>query len=197
MLESIEKVPPQNLEAEAALLGSMLLEEDAIAQAIELVDEGSFYSAAHKQVFCAIINLYNNNKPVDLITLTDELKRTNALDSIGGVSFLTGLVNLVPTAANVGHYAKIVKEKSILRYLINDSTRIITEAFESEVNADELLDKAEKLIFDIGEHRLRSEIVPLKEIIHGSMENIDRLYQRKSHVTGVRAIAQPAAKNPS
>jgi replicative DNA helicase len=184
-IDTLEKVPPQNLEAEAALLGSMLLEEDAIAAALELVDENCFYKNTHRNVFSSIINLYNNNKAVDLITLTDELKRQGALDQIGGVSFLTSLVNSVPTAANVQHYASIVKEKSILRGLINSATQIIAEAYESEGDADELLDKAEKLIFDIGDRRAKSEIAYLKEVIKDSIENIDRLYQRKAHVTGV------------
>jgi replicative DNA helicase len=182
---SIEKLPPQNLEAEMAVLGSMLIDEDAIAVAVELLEKDSFYSAANQKVFEAIIDLYNTNKAVDLITLTDELKTRNILDGIGGVSFLTALVNAVPTAANISHYVSIVKEKSTLRSLINSATKIITNSFETEGNVDEVVDEAERLIFKVSERKAISSYLPLKEIVKDSIETIDKLYQRKSHVTGV------------
>ncbi len=182
---SIDKVPPQNTEAEMAVLGSMLIEDNAISYALELLDKDCFYKESHKKIFEAIINLYNLNKAVDLITVSDELKRMNLLEELGGVSFLTELVNSVPTAANIGHYARIVKEKNILRCLINNATLITRLSYESEGDADELLDKAESLIFDIRQDKKESSPLALKEIVKDSIETLDKLYQRKAHVTGI------------
>lgn len=182
---TLEKIPPQNLEAEMAVLGSMLLDQEAISVAAESITKDSFYKDSHKKIFDAIIELYNSNKAVDLITITDELKRKEALDNVGGVSFLTSLVNAVPTAANIGHYASIVKEKFILRSLINNSTRIVSMCMDPERDINELVDQAEKLIFEVSERRVAGSFLHLKEIIKESIEKIDKLYQNKAHVTGV------------
>lgn len=179
------KVPPQNLEAEMAVLGSMLIEEEAIPLALELIDEVCFYKEAHSQIFSAIVNLFNGQRSVDLITISDELKRKNLLEAIGGISYLTGLTETVPTAANVQHYARIVKEKAVLRLLINNSTQIVSECFDSKGNVDELVDRAEKLIFEISDRKIEGGYIPLKEIIKDSIETIDNLYQKKGHVTGL------------
>ncbi|MCM8800928.1 MAG: replicative DNA helicase [Candidatus Omnitrophica bacterium] len=181
----LEKIPPQNLEAEMAVLGSMLLDEEAIAVAIESLDKDCFYKDAHKKIFEAIVNLYNNNKAVDLITLTDELKRNQILDEIGGVSFLTALVNTVPTTANISHYVSIVKEKAILRNLINNATKIVSLCYESEGNIDTVVDNAERLIFEICQRKPQGSYIPIKEVVKDTIENIDKLYQRKEHVTGI------------
>jgi len=182
---TLEKLPPQNLEAEMAVLGSMLMDEDAISSATELLDQDSFYKDTHKKIFEAICNLYNANKAVDLITLTDELKRNQALEAIGGASFLTELVNSVPTAANINHYVSIVKEKYILRTLINNSTKIISICYESQGNVDEVVDSAERFIFEVSDKKHQGGYIHLKEIVKDSIENIDRLYQKKAHVTGI------------
>ena len=182
---SLDKIPPQNLEAEMAVLGSMMIDDNAIAYAIDLLDEASFYKDVHKRIYQAILNLYNTNKAVDLITVSDELKRMNQLDEVGGVSFLTELVNSVPTAANISHYARIVKEKYLLRSLINNATQIVSLGYEFEGNVDEVLDKAERLIFQISEDKKETTTLALKEIIKDSIETIDRLYQKKAHVTGI------------
>jgi replicative DNA helicase len=182
---AIDRIPPQNTEAEMAVLGSMLIDEDAVSLAVELLDKDSFYKDAHKKIFEAILNLYNNNKAIDLITVSDELKRLNLLEEVGGASVLTDLVNSVPTAANAGHYARIVKEKYILRSLINNGTEIVSLGYESDGNTDEVLDKAERLIFEIGEHKKETTFIHLKEVIKDSIDIIDKLYQKKAHVTGV------------
>ena len=181
----IERVPPQSLDAEMAVLGSMLIEEEAINEAVELIDADCFYKSAHQKIFASILRLSSKNKAVDLITLTEELRKSEELDEIGGVSYLTMLANAVPTSANIKHYARIVKEKSILRSLINSATQIVTSAYEPEVNVDEALDKAESLIFEISDRRVEGNIISLKEMIKDSIETIDRLYQKKAHVTGV------------
>jgi replicative DNA helicase len=183
--ELLEKIPPQNLEAEMAVLGSMLIDEEAISIAVETLDSGSFYKESHKKIYQAIIDLYNGNKAVDLITLTNELKRSGSLDEIGGASFLTALANSVPTSANINHYVSIVKEKSILRSLINNSTRIVSMCYETEGNIDEVVDSAEKFIFEISDKKTQGSYLQLKEIVKDSIETIDKLYQKKQHVTGV------------
>lgn len=182
---ALEKLPPQNLEAEMAVLGSMLMDEDAISVATELLDTNSFYKDTHRKIFEAIRGLYNLNKAVDIITLTDELKRNLVIDEIGGASFLTALVNSVPTAANINHYVSIVKERYILRTLINNATKIISICYESEGNVDEVVDSAEKFIFEVSDRRTQGSYIHLKEIIKDSIETIDRLYQQKAHVTGI------------
>jgi replicative DNA helicase len=182
---ALDKLPPQNLEAEMAVLGSMLIDEEAISVAFENLQAEFFYNDSHRKIFEAIAELYNANKAVDLITLTDELKRKGILEAIGGVSFLTTLANSVPTAANINHYVHIVKEKSILRTLINNSTRIVALCYGSEGNVDEVVDNAEKLIFEVSERKTKGSYLHLKEIIKDSIETIDKLYQKKAHVTGI------------
>lgn len=181
----LEKLPPQNLEAEMAVLGSMLIDEEAVSIALERLDASAFYKESHQKVFEAIADLFNANKAIDLITLTDELKRRGELDAIGGASFLTVLVNTVPSAANINHYASIVKEKSILRTLINNATKIISLCYESEGNIDEVVDSAERFIFEVSDKKPQSNYLPLKEVIKDSIETIDILYQKKAHVTGI------------
>ncbi|MDD5119845.1 MAG: replicative DNA helicase [Candidatus Omnitrophica bacterium] len=181
----LDKLPPQNLEAEMAVLGSMLLDEEAVSASSEKLDASCFYKDTHRKIFQAIIDLYNANKAVDLITLTDALRISGSLDEIGGASYLTSLANAVPTAANINHYAGIVREKYILRTLINNSTKIVTLCHESEGNIAEVVDTAEKLIFDVSDRRNQGSYLHLKDIIKDSIEAIDKLYQNKAHVTGV------------
>jgi len=178
-------MPPQNLEAEMAVLGSMLLEEEALASAAELLEEQAFYKEAHRKIFSAIIALYTNNVAVDLVTLSDELKKRNTLEEIGGPSYLATLTSLVPTAANVEHYCRIVKEKAILRSLIRAATHITRGCYEEADKADVLLDQAEQRIFEIASKKITREAVPVKELIKSSIETIDALYQRKGFITGI------------
>lgn len=182
---SIEKIPPQNLDAEMAVLGSMLLDEEAISTAVEKLDRNFFYKDSHQKIFQAISDLYALNKAVDLITLTDALKRDGVIDAVGGASYLTALANAVPSAANIGHYVNIVREKSILRTLINNGTKIISLCYESDGNIDEVVDDAERLIFEISERRTQGSYLHIKEIVSESIETIDNLYRKKAHVTGI------------
>ncbi|MFH1245327.1 MAG: replicative DNA helicase [Candidatus Omnitrophota bacterium] len=182
---ALEKVPPQNIEAEIAVLGSMLIEEDAIAQAIEVLKPASFYKDAHRSIFQTILSLYNSNRAVDLVTLTEALKVNGILDEVGGAAYLTELTAAVPTAANVLHYARIVKEKAILRHLINSATQIVTCGYEAKEDANVLLDKAEKIIFDIASAQLQGTAVALKEIIKDSIENIEKFSRKKGHICGL------------
>lgn len=183
--EMIDKVPPQNIEAEMAVLGSMLLDQETIPQAIELLGEEFFYRDAHRKIYGALIRLFDENKGVDLVTVIEELRRANCLDEIGGPAYITSLASSVPTAANFVHYAKIVKEKLLLRKLIGTSTQIVSECYDTAQDVDTLIDKAEKLIFDVTSKKLERRFVPLRDVIKSSIETIDNLYQRKENVTGI------------
>ncbi|MBI4981745.1 MAG: replicative DNA helicase [Candidatus Omnitrophica bacterium] len=183
--ELLEKVPPQNLEAEMAVLGSMLLDDEAISVALEHLEKSSFYKDSHRKIFESILELFNNNKAVDLITLTEALKKSAILDEVGGAGYLASLVNVVPTAANINHYVKIVKEKNILRSLINNATRIVSLCYDSDGNIDEVVDSAEKFIFEVSDRRTQGTYFSLKDIVKDSIDTIDKLYQKKAHVTGV------------
>ena len=178
------KVPPQNLEAEKSVLGSMLIDEEAVGLVLELIDETCFYDTAHRKIFLAVLGLYNDRKNIDLITLSDRLKTDGQLESIGGVTYLTQLIDFVPTSANVEYYAHIVKEKSVQRQLIKNATQIVAESYEVGTSIDELVDKAEKLIFEIAITREKNPSQHIKDIIKENIEIIDKLYQRKEHITG-------------
>lgn len=183
---TLEKLPPQNIEAEMAVLGSMLIDDEAIAQAIEVLNPDCFYKDSHRRIFDCILSLFNQNKAVDIITICDELKKQDLLEQVDGPGYVASLVNTVPTSANILHYALIVREKATLRALINNATRIISDAYNVEGDADQVLDNAERLIFEIRDRPGRaSSVVPLKEIIKDSIETIDKLYQKKAHVTGI------------
>ena len=181
----VDKIPPQNIEAEMSVLGSMLIEEEAISRTVEILDSSHFYRESHQKIFSAIIKLYEDGRGVDLITLTEKLKKENLLDRIDGISYLTALVNSVPTAANVVYYARIVREKAIIRNLISACTQLVTESYGLTRDVDALLDKAEKIIFDIAQRKIEGRFIPFKDIIKDSIETIDRLYQKKENITGV------------
>ncbi|MBI3009806.1 MAG: replicative DNA helicase [Candidatus Omnitrophica bacterium] len=184
-LTTIERLPPQNVEAEQAVLGSMLLESEAIARSAELLDESSFYKDTHRKIFAALIALYRNDAPVDLVTVTEELRQRHHLEEIGGASYLATLTSVVPTAANAEYYCRIVKQKAVLRDLIRVSTQIATDCYETSHDPDLLLDKAEMQIFDIASKKLKNDAVAMKDIIKSSIEMIDMLYQRKGMITGL------------
>ena len=184
--EVIHKVPPQNAEAETAVLGSMLLDKEAIAKSIELLDENSFYSEANRNIFQAIVKLYDENEGVDVVTIVEELKKRNILDKVGGSAHITELANSIPTAANIEHYARIVQEKYMLRTLINAATSIVAESYDSSSRVEEILDKAEEVIFDITSAKKRGNAVAgIKDVVKESIDRIDKLYQRKENITGV------------
>lgn len=179
------RIPPQNVEAEKSVLGSMLIEDEAIGAAVEILDESWFYDPAHQKIYAAIVDLYNSSKNVDLITLSDKLKNEGALESIGGVSYLSTMIDLVPTAANVDHYAQIVKEKGVLRKLIKNATQIVAESYEGKGKIEDIVDSAEKLIFEVADLKQKQRVVPIKDLVREGIENIDKLYQRKESITGL------------
>lgn len=182
---SLHKVPPQNIEAEQSILGSILLDNQALNNALEILEAKDFYSEAHRRIFTATIELSDRNEPCDLITLANILKNKKQLDAVGGVAYLASLVDNVPSAANIAYYAKIVKERAILRSLIGTATGILKNSYDTGADVDRVLDEAEHAIFEISENKIRPAFFPIKDIIKDSFKTIERLYERKSLITGV------------
>ncbi len=183
--QNVDRVPPQSIEAEMSVLGSMMLDRDASGKAIEVLNEKDFYKNAHQKIFVAAISLYDKNEPVDLITLASELTRRGHLEEIGGNYYLTELVESVPSAANVEYHAKIVLEKSLLRKLINVSSNIAAESYAFKEDVYDLIDRAEQSIFDLSERRLRQGFVDIDPLLHETFEEIEKLHHRKGGVAGV------------
>lgn len=185
MLTAGDRVPPQALEAEQSVLGSMIIEKEAIYTAIESLHIRDFYRTAHQKIYEAIIGLSDRGEPVDLVTLADEIQRLRCLEDVGGMSYLVALANAVPTAANVQYYAQIVREKSILRSLINTATGIVTGCYEVPGNVEEFLDEAERQIFEIGRQGKQQGFSPLKDALMEAFDRIERLFDEKKGVTGL------------
>jgi replicative DNA helicase len=183
--DNLRKVPPQNLEAESSVLGGILLENEAVNQVLELLRPEDFYRESHRKVFRAIVELSDRSEPVDLITLSDFLKNRGDLEAVGGTAYLASLADFVPTAANITHYARIVREKSILRSLISTATEIATRGYEEQGNVEEFLDSAEKVIFDISEKKIKASFVAVGDMIKDTLKTVEKLYERKEMVTGV------------
>ena len=180
-----DKILPHNIEAEMAVLGSMLIDDEAIPLAIEKLRAASFYHPAHQKLFDTLLALFEQGKPVDIVTLSEQLSSDRMLDEVGGASYLTQLTSSVPTAANIDYYLRIVKEKYILRSLIHSATQIVRDGYEPTSDVDELLDRAEQTIFDISANKFSGGIQPIREIIKKCIETIDQLYQRKVNITGL------------
>ena len=179
------KVPPQNIDAEQSVLGAILIENTAVYKAIEVINVNDFYKEAHRKIFLAMIELSEKNEAIDLITLTEYLRKKNELDSVGGATYLSVLSNTVPTAANIKYHSKIVNEKALLRNLINTATEIISQGYEDSRDIDELLDHAENAIFNISEKKIRPSFIIIRDIIKDSFETIERLSEKKERVTGI------------
>ena len=179
------RVPPQSNEAEEAILGALLLDRSAIHRAMALLEPEHFYQPRNAEIFRAMVGLYERGEAVDIVTLTEELRKAGQLDLAGGASHLGGLQESVATGAHVEHYARIVMEKSTLRRMIEVSGQIVRSCFDGREEAVEILDQAERSIMAISQGRLRQGFQPVKEILRGTFENIQRVYESQSHITGV------------
>ncbi|MDY6825872.1 MAG: replicative DNA helicase [Bacillota bacterium] len=180
-----DRVPPQSKDAEQSVLGSMIIDKEAIFAAAELLTDEDFYSTAHQKIFAGIIGLSERGEPVDIVTLSEELQRRQCLEEIGGRTYLVSLANSVPTAANVRYHSQIVREKAILRSLIQAATGIVTRSFDSPPNVDEFLDEAEQLIFEIGRRGKHQGFASLKDVLVQAFDRIEKLYDEKKGVTGL------------
>jgi replicative DNA helicase len=180
-----DRTLPHSLEAERSVLGAILLHNDAFDHAAEILGAADFFRDAHRRIFEKMIRLSERGGAIDLVTLKEELGRSGELDDAGGPAYIASLVDGVPRATNVEHYARIVKEKAILRNLIFSANKILTSAYEAEEDAETVLDRAEQAIFAIAEDRVRPGFVSLRELARGSFEAIEVAHQRKQLITGV------------
>lgn len=182
---SIGRIPPHSIEAEQSVLGAMILDKESINTAIEIIRPDDFYKEANGEIFEAIILLFNKNEPVDLITLSEELKRRGTLENIGGVTYLANLSSGVATTANTKYYCKIVEEKSLLRRLIRSSNEIMGKAYEDAEEVTAIIEKAEKDIFDITQGTHREGFSPISEVLLTSFAKIEEMAANKGGLTGL------------
>src|SRR5512139_2719011 len=182
---NMRKLPPQSIEAEMSILGGILLDNDAINRVLDILLPEDFYRESHRKIMRAMIELNEHREPCDLITLTTVLKKRGELEEVGGGAYLATLVDYVPTAANIAYYSRIVKEKAIARNLITVATEIVTDGYDEQSDIEELLDKAQRTIFDISENRIKSPYHQLNAILKDSIKYIEELFEKKDHVTGV------------
>ena len=181
----LQRVPPQNIEVEQSVLSAILIQNNTLPEVLELLSEKDFYREAHRKIFAAMVDLFERSEPTDLITLTNVLKEQGQLESIGGASYLAELVDTVPMATNASHYAKIIREKATLRALIERAASITSRCFEDRGNVEELLDFAERSIFDISENKIRPAFHALADILTDTYKAVEDAYENKVLVTGV------------
>ncbi|MEI3355738.1 MAG: replicative DNA helicase [Clostridia bacterium] len=179
------KVPPHDLEAEQAILGSMLTDKDAVISAIEVLREEDFYREDNKAIYEAIFNLYNRAEPVDIITVKSELESMGKFEQVGGLEYLAELPEKVPTTANAMKYIKIVEEKSTLRRLIRTANEIIDLGYDQTEDVEDIMEGAEKKIFNIMQEKNQKGYSPLKDVLVESFTQLEELYNKKQHITGV------------
>ena len=181
----LAKIPPHDIDAEQAVLGSMLTDKDAVNAAIETLKEDAFYREDNRAIYQAIINLYSKSEPIDIITLKDELESMDKFEQVGGYEYLASLTDKVPTTANVQKYIKIVEEKAILRNLIKTANEIIELGYDPAEDVEDIMDNAEKKIFDIMQSKNQKGYTPIKDVLVESFTKLEELYNRKQHITGV------------
>ena len=180
-----DNLPPQNIEAEQAVLGAIFLNTDALADAMEYIEADDFYRRSHQILFQAMVDLNNDGEAIDVLTVQNYLTTNNQLDDVGGVAYIAELATSVPTAANAGYYAKIVEEKSMLRRLISTATNIITQANNNDEDVPSLLDSAERQIMDVSERKNRSGFREIKDVLNEALNDVDRLSQQSEDITGL------------
>jgi replicative DNA helicase len=179
------KAPPSFLEGERAILGGILIDNDALSRVLGVVIPDDFYRENHRVIFQAMVSLVDKGEPVDWVTLSSSLSKEGVLERVGGTDFLTELIDATPTAANILHYANVVKEKSVLRQLISTATEISTRCYEEQPSVDEFIDEVEQMIFKVGESRLQTGFVHVHDLVKSGIKTVEALYSRKENVTGV------------
>jgi replicative DNA helicase len=184
-LQSSDRLPPQNLEAEQSVLGGMLIDNETVHRVIEILRPEDFYRPAHQTIYQAILAQYQTNEPSDLVTVTNWLKKEARLDKVGGPTYLAMLVDQVPATANIAHYARIVYEKAVLRHVISGAGEIIQKGYEARGDVEQYLDHAEKIIFEIAQRKVNQSFAHVKDIVKDSFKIIENLYEKKEAVTGV------------
>ncbi|MFA4871522.1 MAG: replicative DNA helicase [Patescibacteria group bacterium] len=181
----VEKLPPQNIEAEQSLLGALLIDKDAIIKIADLLKAGDFYSENHNIIFETILDLFERKEEIDLLSLSSRLQEKNLLEKIGGRSYLVSLTNQVPSAAHVISYAKIIQKKSTLRRLISAANKILETSYHEEREVSEVLDKAEQTIFSVSQNYLKEKFTPIQDILSDAFDRIDELHREKGKLRGI------------
>lgn len=181
----LDRIPPQNIEAEQAVLGAMLIEREAISKVAEILKPEDCYREAHRLIYNAMVELFNKNDAVDMVTVIEYLRKEDKLEAAGGIAYVTSLANSVPTAANVLYHAKIVEEKALLRQLINAATNIAGMGYEASEDVTDIVDQAEKLILSVSSRKMGGEFTPIKSIIFDAFNKIEQLYASKGSITGL------------
>ncbi|RLI50965.1 MAG: replicative DNA helicase [Candidatus Thorarchaeota archaeon] len=184
-IDFFQKSLPHNLEAEQAVLGGILIDNEALYQVLETIKDEDFYRDTHKKIFRAYLELFEQNQPIDLVTVSEYLQNKGELEEIGGATYLASLVEAIPTASNIAYYAKIVKEKAILRKLIACASEIIEQCLSSTDDVEEILDRSERAIFEVAGQRIQTPYFPLKDIIKDTFETLQSFSQKGNYVTGV------------
>ncbi len=184
-MSTLQRIPPHDEEAEQAVIGSMLTDKDAVAAAIEVLKPDDFYADYNKTIYEAIMNIYAKAEPIDIITVKNELTSLEKLEAVGGLEYLASLPDKVPTTANVEKYVKIVEEKSLLRNLIKTANNLIELGYSQNEDVENIMDSAEKQIFDMMQRKSQKGYTSIKDILVDSFEELQELYNNKKHVTGV------------
>jgi len=180
-----DRLPPQNIEAEQSVLGSVLLDPDSLVPAMEFITERDFYQRSNQLIFAAMMELNDDNEAIDVITIANALEAKGQLEDVGGAPYLADLASVVPTAANVSYYAKIVEDRAILRRLISTANDIARAGYEDNDDVGKLLNDSEQKILEVSENKNRSGFVNISDILHQAIENIDELYQNNEDITGL------------
>jgi len=183
---SIDRLPPQSIEAEQSILGALLIDRDAVIEVADFLRPVDFYRQAHSTIYDAILELYDRREPVDIVTVSEALERREALEQVGGSAYLTSLINLTPTAVNAVHYARIVERKGVLRNLIGAAGKIAAIGFDDSADVSEAIDRAESELFAVSERRVESGFAPLKTLLHSAYDRLDYLHQHKGEISGIR-----------
>ena len=181
----VDRIPPNNLEAEMAVIGSILVDREMMAPVGEILSAADFYAHVHETIFTALVQLYERGEPLDKITLAEELRLRNLLEKVGGLPYLTSLMDTVPTAASAEYYAQIVREKASLRGLIHAGTEITKIGFENEEDVEGALDRSEQIVYEVGRRQKNGQFAPIYKLLKGTFEQIDRLYHSRGNRTGL------------
>ncbi|MBO8127884.1 MAG: replicative DNA helicase [Peptococcaceae bacterium] len=181
-----DKVPPQNIDAEQAVLGALFLDADALYRIIDILQPDDFYQQAHRLIYEACLKLQDDGEPVDMLSVTERLRRDGSLDKVGGAAYIASLTDVIPTASNIEYYARIVREKAVLRTLISVASRISEMGYDAKDSADRLVDRAEQMILELGSRRGQTVFVSIKEILRKTWDHIENVYAHKGDTLGIK-----------
>jgi replicative DNA helicase len=183
---SIDRLPPQSIDAEQSVIGALLIDRDAVIEVADFLRPQDFYRQAHGTIYGAILELYERREPVDIVTVSETLERNASLEQVGGSAYLTGLINQTPTAVNAVHYGHIVERKAVLRNLIGAAGKIAGIGYDDSADVSEAIDRAEQELFSVSERRVVSGFSPLKTLLHSAYDRLDYLHQHKGEISGIR-----------